>query len=107
MEAVQLSVDQNGSLIVELETDQRLDINLEGNPTTGYTWEIMNIDKRILLQESEKFKPESDLEGSPGLFVFRLMAVEKGQTDIVLIYHRPWEKEVEPLSTFFIKVIVR
>jgi inhibitor of cysteine peptidase len=104
---VKLTAADNGRR-VELKKGQALVITLEANPTTGYTWEVAEIGERILRQVGEtEFKPESKAVGAPGVQILRFKALKSGQTTLKLVYHRPWEKGVEPLQVFSIQVIVR
>lgn len=94
--------------IVEMSSGDMLVLLLEGNPTTGYTWELDAFDPTILQQQGEPdFTPESDAIGSGGKFTFRFQAISAGQSPLKLIYHRPWEKDVPPLKTFELLVIVK
>ena len=105
--ALALEAKDNGRQI-ELEKGQTLAISLEGNPSTGYTWEMVESEDSILRQVGEiEFEAESDLVGAPGTQTLRFEAVESGQTELKLVYHRPWEKDVDPLETFTIQVTVR
>ncbi len=105
--ALALEAKDNGRQI-ELEKGQTLAINLEGNPSTGYTWEMVESEDSILRQVGEiEFEAESDLVGAPGTQTLRFEAVESGQTELKLVYHRPWETDVEPLETFTLQVTVR
>jgi predicted secreted protein len=36
-----------------------------------------------------------------------LEAVNVGKATLNLVYHRPWEKDVEPLNTYSLQVVVR
>ena len=102
---VNLDANDNGSQ-VELKSDQTLVISLEGNPTTGYTWEVAEMDEGVLRQVGEtEFEPESDALGSGGVQILRFEVVNSGQTDLDLVYHRSWEDE-EPLETFSVQVVV-
>lgn len=104
--ALALEGKDNGRQI-ELQKGQTLAISLEGNPSTGYTWEMAESEGSILRQVGEiEFKAESDLVGAPGTQTLRFEAVESGQTELKLVYHRPWEKDVEPLETFTLQVTV-
>ncbi len=104
---VKLSATDDGRQI-ELRKGQPLVITLEGNPTTGYTWAAVELEEQILRQAGEvEFNPESDLIGAPGVQTLRFEAVAAGQTDLKLVYHRPWEEGVEPLKTFSVQVVVR
>ena len=103
---ITLHASDNGSQ-VELRSGQNLVILLEGNPTTGYTWEAVEYDEGVLRQVGEPaFTPESDAVGAPGSQVLRFKALDKGQTTLRLVYHRPWE-DAEPEMVFSVEVVVR
>jgi inhibitor of cysteine peptidase len=103
---VNLDANDNGSQ-VELQADQTLVISLEGNPTTGYTWEVAEVDEGVLRQVGEmEFEPQDTGDvGVGGVQILRFEAVNSGQTDLDLVYHRSWEDE-EPLKTFSVQVVV-
>ncbi len=108
---VQLTAADNGST-VELESGQVLSITLEANPTTGYTWEVVEpLDGQVMRQVGEiEFIPnrqESGIVGSGGVQIIRFECVNAGQTVLKLVYHRPWETDVKPLETFSIPVVAR
>jgi inhibitor of cysteine peptidase len=105
---VHLTAADNGREI-DLKKGDVLVITLKGNPTTGYTWDVVEpLDAQILQQVGEiEFKPESDLLGAGGVQIIRFEIVNTGRTALKLVYHRPWEKDVEPLETFAIQVVAR
>jgi inhibitor of cysteine peptidase len=104
---VNLLGNDNGGQI-ELAKGQILVVTLESNPTTGYSWEVVSSEGSILRQVGEaEFNPQSDLIGAPGVEIFRFEAAGAGQTELKMVYHRPWEKDVEPLQTFSVQVTVR
>jgi len=90
---------------VSLDGNHLLVLNLTSNPSTGYGWEVANMNRNVLrpLGEAE-FKPEQERLGAPVTQVLRFEAVAKGQTNIDLVYRRPWEKQAAPLKTFSVKV---
>ena len=94
---------------MQLKKGQTLVVTLEANPTTGYSWEVAEpLDEQVLRQAGEpEFKPESDLVGAGGVQILRFEAVNAGKTTLRLAYRRSWEKDVEPLNTFSIQVVVR
>ena len=101
---VKLGVEDNGGQI-EIEKDQALLITLESNPTTGYRWEAVEAGESVLQQIGEaEFKMSDPRDppppGTGGTETFRFKAIKAGQTMLKLIYHRSWEKDVEPLETF-------
>ena len=100
------AADNHGS--IELQPGQRLRLTLPANPTTGYTWAVLEpTDDRILRQLGEiEFEPESDLVGAGGVQIIRFEAISAGQSNLKLVYHRPWES-VEPLETFTLSITVR
>ncbi len=53
------------------------------------------------------FAAQSNLPGASAMEVLRFEAAGAGQTTLKLVYHRPWEKDVEPLQTFSIEVVVK
>ena len=104
---VKLNANDNGRQ-VDLQKGQTLVITLESNPTTGYRWEVVEIEESILRQIGEaEFKPESEALGAGGTETFRFEAVSAGKMPLALVYHRPWEEGVEPLETFSLEVVVR
>lgn len=72
-------------------------IVLEGNPTTGYSWEMASYSTNNLQQIGEvQYRPTDQPDERPrvgvgGQFVFKFKAVKQGQSDIKLIYRRSWE----------------
>jgi inhibitor of cysteine peptidase len=107
---VVLGAADNGSQ-VDLSSGQVLAITLESNPTTGYRWELSQVDEAVLSQvgEAEFRKAPTEGEqvvGAGGTETLRFAAAT-GETTLTLVYHRPWEEDVEPLETFTVQVVVR
>ena len=108
---IKLDANDNGRRI-ELEKGQVLVITLESNPTTGYRWEVVEFEEPILQQMGgAEFKVSDPREppppGTGGWETFRFEATSAGQMALNLVYHRPWEEDVDPLETFSVQVIVR
>ncbi len=92
---------------VRVRPGQEITLRLEGNPTTGFTWEVAEIDSATLAQEKAvEFVPQSNLIGAPGTFTFRFRAVQRGATILRLVYRRPWEKAA-PADTFSVHIDVK
>lgn len=85
-----------------------LSIQLEGNPTTGYSWES-SVGSRAVLNPTNDgdFKPSSSALGAGGTYTFQYQALAPGRTDVTLVYRRSWETGVEPLKTFQVTIVVR
>jgi len=97
---------------IELKKGQTLVFTLESNPTTGYQWEVIEYDESILQLKGEVEFKSFDTRNPPpsgkgGTETFRFDAQSTGKVILKLVYHRPWEKEVEPLKTFTLHVLVR
>ncbi len=110
-EEVNVDEDDDGSQ-VELMQGQILVVTLESNPTTGYSWEVVETQESILEQMGEaEFKPsqtgEPPLVGAGGWEIFRFKAIGAGQMTLRLAYRRPWEEGAEPIQTFSIQVVVK
>jgi inhibitor of cysteine peptidase len=98
----------NANQTIESKVGDTLVVELEGNPTTGYTWEAVELDQAVLEQVGEpEYNAESDLLGAPGVIILRFKAVGPGQTLLKLVYHRPWEQDVPPEETFEVMIAVK
>ena len=106
-----LTMQENGST-VSLQTGEQFSLQLEGNITTGYTWEVAEIDSAFLEQVGEmeylqKSTPaEKELTGAPGEFLFTFRALKPGKTTLRLIYHRSFEEGVAPLEAFAVTLVI-
>jgi inhibitor of cysteine peptidase len=74
---------------VDVDTGATLRIRLEGNPTTGYEWEVSAVDASVLRYEDTDFNADSDAEGSGGIVTLTFEAVASGATLLELIYRPP------------------
>ena len=98
---------QDNSGQVTFEVGQTLVLSLESNPTTGYEWEIAEIDEAILKETYHEYKADWPvLIGSGGRDVWHFRAEAEGRTTLTLNYRRSWE-EAEPIQTFSVEVVVR
>lgn len=104
---VKLTETDAGST-VEMNVGDMLQVTLEGNPTTGYDWEMASGDAAVLEQlGASTYKADSDLMGAGGQVTLRFKAVAAGQTTLQLVYHRPWETDEPPAETFEVTVVVK
>lgn len=87
-----------------LQTGDIVRIDLFGNPTTGYTWEVSSQSTCLLDLLENSYSPASSLVGSGGTFTFRFQAKSCGSANLSILYLRPWEKEEPPLDRFYLTV---
>jgi len=102
----ELTFDNKGSSI-ELEKGDRINIKLESNPTTGYSWILDGeTDTSVVSLFDSKFvqtEKEEELVGAGGYEIFTFKAENNGQTEIILTYKRSWEEE-ELKEEFLFKI---
>jgi inhibitor of cysteine peptidase len=87
-------------------------VPLDSNPTTGYHWEVSEVDTNILKQKGEpEYTPNSAANppviGAGGKQTFRFDVVGTGETTLKLVYRRSWEKDVAPAQTYTVQVTAR
>lgn len=98
--------DSGGEVV--LNVGDTLLLSLESNPTTGYGWDITEIDQTILQETQHEYEAESpSLVGSGGREMWRFQAQGSGSAALRLEYKRPWEEGVEPEKMFSVQVVVR
>lgn len=103
---VSLSAADDGKTI-ELKKGQTLQIALDGNPTTGYSWIPLAMEPALVEQVGEAdYKPDSSLVGSPGMLTLKFKATSTGKGVLHLDYKRSWEKGVQPLKSFEVNLVV-
>ncbi len=99
------TAEDNGRT-VELGIDDPFEIELEGNPTTGYIWNVLSYDSTIIKQIGKvDYQPTTDALGAGGKYTFKFQTIAAGSTTLQLIYYRSFEKNVPPAKTFTMEVI--
>lgn len=106
--SVTLTSTNNGGK-VEVQVSGQIIIKLDGNPSTGYTWEAKDLDATLFKQIGDPVFSSSNpgLVGSGGTLTLTFNALKAGTSPLTLIYHRPWEAGVDPISTFAVTVTVK
>lgn len=76
-------------------------LTLPGNPSTGYSWEV--VDRTAVSQIGEvELRPIAAGLGAPVRQIIRLRATETGQAAVRLRYQRPWE-DVPPAQVITVQ----
>lgn len=87
--AVTLNEEDEGAL-VELSVGEQVVVRLRGNATTGFAWEVADLDAAVVAQRGEyDYEADSGAEGSAGTFTFRFEAVGAGEATVRLVYRGP------------------
>jgi inhibitor of cysteine peptidase len=96
--------EDNGESIILAVSDEIL-IKLEGNPTTGYTWELDKQGSSGVEQVGEpEYVSQSKAIGSGGIFTFRVKAVQPGEHTLQLKYWRTFEPDTPPIELYNLKL---
>lgn len=81
-------------------------INVNANPTTGYTWEV-GFDQS-LLKLVRRFTPSNTgMMGAGGVESFEFEGMRAGDTEVYLNYKRPFEPNNPALETKTFKVTIK
>jgi inhibitor of cysteine peptidase len=77
---------------INIGANQEFVIALGSNPTTGYSWQESHDQAMLeLLEKSYKEEAKEGVVGAGGVEYFRFKALKAGQTEITMVYERPWE----------------
>lgn len=104
----EVKVKIDGNRTVGLRLGQDLKIELEGNPTTGYLWQVAGFSNENILEKVGKYEyvRKSDLIGAGGVQTFSFKSLKKGTTVISFEYTRAWETNKAAEKQYNVKVVV-
>ena len=76
---------------VPLAVGETLNVELPGNPSTGYTWVVspLAVDGVIEQVGDIAFAASTDLMGAPGVFTAQFKGVGAGSTPLIMLYEGP------------------
>lgn len=99
---------ENAGQQIEVKFQQEFYIELDANPTTGYIWTVVDTLPSIKNSlQSSIFRKSSDLLGAPGKQIFTFKANFTDKVELKLIYHREWEKNIEPIDSYSVFIEVK
>ncbi len=86
---------------IDIHVGEIVTVELPENPTTGYSWDYsFSEDSTVIVVEDKFVQSESKgMVGVGGVHRYSIKGVDDGDTLITFRYHRPWEKDVEPVET--------
>jgi inhibitor of cysteine peptidase len=101
-----LDAGDNGA-VVEVKVGEQVSVVLEGNPTTGYAWQVTAIDPAVLAPVGEPdYESSSDADGAGGVYTFHFDIVGAGETEVVLQYFPSWEEPTDAAGRFTFTAVV-
>ena len=94
------------SLLEKKFTRHSIDIQLEGNPTTGYSWKYEISDSKIVsVKESIEYQGKDGVTGAPSIYTYTVTGLKAGIAEISFKYLRFWESET-PAQVKKVKITV-
>ncbi|HEX8211065.1 MAG TPA: protease inhibitor I42 family protein [Longimicrobium sp.] len=84
---------ENSGKTVTLRTGGRMEVALESNATTGYSWQREGGDTAVLASDSSRYQPSNTqpgLVGAGGTQILAFRGARPGRTRLVLVYRQPW-----------------
>lgn len=109
-QTVKLTENDNRRALM-LEKGQRVVVELEENPTTGYLWKLDEAKLvgiiKLVETKYEPYSTEPTRVGVGGVRTFIFEATEYGSAMIKLVYCRPWQCEASLAKEFSVTVNVR
>jgi len=88
---------------------ESLIIELEENPTTGFSWKCDEYDTSILELLEDEYLPasvETDIVGSSGIHHYAFKGLSEGETTLTFKYIKAWEGDESAEDTRTFKVVV-
>ena len=104
--SVVLTKEDSGT-VVDIGAGDFFEIELEGNPSTGFWWHFAHLDEECLEVIREETKKISEKRlGAPVLGRWILRAKSCGETTVKMAYYRQWEglSEAADKVNFIIKI---
>jgi inhibitor of cysteine peptidase len=87
---------------------QVLEVTLESNPTTGYSWQVAETPDFLTLEGPAAFISDAgpDVVGAGGSEVFRFTVSGAGTGTLRLEYLRPWE-DAPPTDVYEVEITAK
>jgi len=110
LKRIDVGEDLNGKSVT-LKAAEVATIRLPGNLTTGYGWQVTQLDGEAVAQVGKveyatDQAPGERRVGAGGVFTAIFQALKPGQATVKMAYSRPWEKDTPPAKTFTVTFTV-
>ena len=97
----------NGQTLTVVNGDT-LEVQLWGNPTTGYTWNQVALTTNALVpMGNPEFESDSSAAGLGGMYYFCYRAEEVGKVDLQLTYNCAGKPDEPPAKVFEITLVIQ
>lgn len=106
---VDVDEEKNGGTIRVLP-GETIRVKLRSNPSTGFSWALGPLEEGVFETSGEsEFEADSHREGEVGYGgceIWKFKAERSGETELSLVYARPWEDEGPAARTFKLHVVI-
>ena len=82
--------DRNDTQTITIKNGESFKIQLNENPTTGYSW-MINATPGLTIVSDQYIAPSGDLMGAGGQHEWQVKATGTGDQQLTGTYQRPWE----------------
>ncbi|MFC1953174.1 protease inhibitor I42 family protein [Chloroflexota bacterium] len=84
-----------------------LTVSLDSDPTTGYEWEVVEIEKQAIVTITGDNYRASETKGTSGQEVWTFNILKSGTGLISMEYSQPWEGGIKALHKLDITVVAQ
>ncbi|AAM05006.1 protease inhibitor I42 family protein [Methanosarcina acetivorans] len=107
VETGQVVTEADNGTSISLNNGENFTLQLSGNPTTGYSWEL-NVSEglNILSEDYTQDAVPEESTGVPGTYTWIIQAVDQGTQQVNGEYIRLWENATGPEDNFTLTVEV-
>jgi predicted secreted protein len=98
---------QDSGKEISLKAGEVFQIELEENGSTGYVWQIDNLDQNyfeLLSEDTKKTTTDNNLVGAPVIGIWQIKALKQGSSSIKMDYSRPWEGKESAVDHFAVNL---
>ena len=94
--------EQNDGGTTAISVGTQVEVSLSSNPSTGYSWQLINVDQAILEKTGNDYiQPSNIVPGASGTEQWNFTGRAAGQTPLRLEYRRSWESTDLPAARTF------
>jgi len=106
-DSIAITAADNGQTIT-VSVNDTLEVELWGNPSTGYTWNRVTLTTNVLVAKGNpEFQLDSDAAGAGGMYYFCYKAETAGVADLKLTYNRVFEPATSSDQVFQVTIVVQ
>ena len=82
--------------LIRISLNEQTDVSLENCADGGYFWFIAQYDTtKIILLDSSRITKYPNRTGSPQIQSWTFKGIDKGESQLVFYYKRPWLDDIE------------